>query len=441
MNSRISSTELRNVLTGFILAAPILVFPFSRIHTLFFVIILCLACISCRELIQPRSQTPLILGIIAIAVPICITGLTLRLLGNDWEWLSIKKLGTVLVGGAFGLATFSLIKKQPDSAQVANRIITSTVLFWMIDGLIQLMLGHDLFGIALNDGRVGIFATSPLDFAYYFPLFAVFPIIYFYNLPEKVRVMGIHGKLLSLFALVLSIVIAFAGGCRNSMLLIGIVSILWMIAYVNDARSRFRKLVIPLFSALFPLVVILFYRFNDVFQQRADQSARILFNPSYREVNEVLSKRLDIWQPAIEVIQSNILFGIGPNQFRSLVLDALRPGNYFYQNTDFIMHAHHVLIEIALGTGAIGLICFIAYYLYVAKHFFSLSGIGSGQSSFSTAGTIAFLLMWLPIGTHYNIYGSMQIFYSFYFLAISFCGFTREGGLRFAEKTNVHSGS
>lgn len=413
------SANLRDRVTGIIVAAPIIAFPFGRLPTAFFIIILVSACIHWRSLLQVKSKKPLLLGIAAIAVPICITSLALPLLGIGWPSLWLKKLSTVLLAGIFGLATMSLIKERHGSLRIAQRVISITVLFWIADGVIQLIFGKDLFGTLLNNGRVGIFASNPLDFAYYFPLFAIFPIAYFYELIDRTRPLLLR-NIYSLLVLIFSIIISFAGGCRNSMLLIGVISLAWAWMLILELPTQARKLMIPTFSAAFALLGILFYRYNNVFQQRIDQTTKILIDPSFKQMNEVLSARLDIWQPAMEIMQNNILFGIGPNQFRSAVLNFLRPGNFFYQNSDVIMHAHQVLIEVMLGTGMIGLVCFLTYYIYTARYLFARLKFSDGPACFGLAGILAFLLMWFPLGTHYNFYGSMQLFFSFYFLALGF---------------------
>lgn len=420
MTPKPNSAELRDWFAGLMVAAPIIAFPFSRTHTAFFIIILVSACVNWRILIPDKSQKPLLLGITAIAVPVLITGLALLLLGIGWPSLLFKKLSTVLLAGIFGLATMCLIKEQPGSVRITKSAISLTVLFWIFDGIIQLIFGQDLFGVPLNNGRVGIFASHPLDFAYYFPLFAIFPIIHLYGLTDKTRFI-LPGKISSLLALALSIVVAFSGGCRNSMLLIFIIAIAWAAIFTRETSSRYRKLIIPAFSGAVILLGVLFYKFNDVFQQRADQTSKIIISPGYKQAWEVLSGRLDIWQPAMEILRKNIVFGIGPNQFRDAVLDVLRPGNYYYRNnSDYIMHSHQVLIEVALGVGIIGLACFLIYYIYTARYLFVRCGLLSVPKGFGLAGTLAFLLMWFPLGTHYNFYGSMQLYYSFYFLALGF---------------------
>lgn len=276
-----NSTELRDWSIDLMVAAPIIAFPFARTHTAFFIIIFVAACIHWHNLIPNQSQKPLLLGIAAIAGPIFITGLALPLLGISWPSLLFKKLSTLFLGGIFGLATMSLIKQYPGSVRITKSAISATVLFWIFDGIIQMVFGQDLFGVPLNNGRVGIFASNPLDFAYYFPLFAVFPIIHLYGGVPGKKWLDLPGKSSSFLLLVFSIIITFSGGCRNSMLLICIVSIAWASMFANEISFHYRRLLIPFFSGALITITIVFYRLNDVFQQRADQTMKILISPSY----------------------------------------------------------------------------------------------------------------------------------------------------------------
>lgn len=418
MISFFDSTKPSAWFTGLMVAAPIIVFPISKIYTAFFIIILVLSSIYWRNSFRSERHKSLYLGIAAIAIPVFLTTLVLPFLGIDWEFILLKKLAEVLLGGAFGLATISLIKAHPGGLKITRIAIYITILFWSFDGFIQLSFGQDLFGVPLHNGRVGIFASRPLDFAWYFPFFAIFPIFDTLSFSDNSKLWA-PTKIYSLLFLIFSNIIVFSGGSRNSMLVIGIVSLFWAAAFARQTPLQYRRVIIALFLGGFTLLVVLFYQFNDVFQGRINQTMRILVDPSYQQMNEVLSKRFDIWQPAIEIVQKNILFGIGPDQFRDAVLNVLKPGNYYYQNGR-IMHAHQVLIEVVLGTGIIGLICFLAYYIYVARYLYLRLNVLTSSNGFGLAGALAFLLMWLPFGTHFSVYGSMQLFYSFYFLAIGF---------------------
>ena len=84
------------------------------------------------------------------------------------------------------------------------------------------------------------------------------------------------------------------------------------------------------------------------------------------------------------------------------------------------MHAHQVLLEIALGTGIVGVACFVLYYIYIGSILWRYRQLLSTRQAFKLSGIIVFLLMWLPFGTQTNFYGSDQIFFTFYFLALSF---------------------
>ena len=130
MISFFDSTKPSAWFTGLIVAAPIIVFPVSKIYTAFFIIILVLASIYWRNSFRSKSHKSLYLGIAAIAIPVFVTTLVLPFLGIDWEFILLKKLAEVLLGGAFGLATISLIKEHPDGLKITRIAIYITILFW-----------------------------------------------------------------------------------------------------------------------------------------------------------------------------------------------------------------------------------------------------------------------------------------------------------------------
>ena len=421
------SEWLKTFLFGFIIASPIIAFPFSRLFSICFIILLISAYFCSRVLSDLKSQKNMIYALVAISGPIIVTCLVLPIYGTSLETLWVKKLAEALLGGFIGFSTTSLLRSHPRSTAIAQNIITTVVIFWMIDGLVQLLLGSDLFGVPLNNGRVGIFALKPYDFAYHFPLFAIFPIFSLYHIP-KIYTLNISGRVASFIILILSTIISFAGGCRNSMLLIGIISIVWCFRFLADVSAKKRTLIISAYLGFTIVLSTSFYRLVPTFKQRIDQTLNITSGFSFEVIDKILSDRLAIWQPALEIINKNLIFGIGPNEFRTAVLKILRPGNPFYtvDSTVRIMHAHQVLVEIALGTGIFGLICFIAYYLYTTKYFIDCFKDPDKSKAFGFTGVLAFLLMWFPFGTHYNFYGSMHLFYSFYFLGLSFAACPRK---------------
>lgn len=409
--------DWRETATGILVAAPVVTFPFSRLYTLFFVLILLVAVFRRSGFAPLRCDRPLLWASLAIAGPPLITILALPLMGQDFETLWIRKLLTLVVGCLFSLATAHLLRSSPRVVQVAGALISFTVMFWLLDGIVQLTFGRDLFGVPLNHRpgeppRVGIFFANPLTFGYYIPYFSAFPAIWCLHRPR--------GRLASLAVLIAAGVITLTAGSRNAMLSYGLLlAVLALLLALQLPRARRLGVLIGMPLVLAGLVAAL-QRFNESFRSRLQQTLLVLQEPDYDTLNEALTWRLEIWEPAWQLIRSHWLLGIGPNQFRPVMRSLLPADSWHARNGLQVMHAHQVLLEIALGTGVIGVLAFLAYYLYVGRKFWHYRQHLLLPDGFALAGLLCFLLLWFPLGTQKNFYGSDQVFFTFYFLAIGF---------------------
>lgn len=409
--------DWRETAKGILVAAPVVTFPFSRVYTLFFVLILLVAAFSRSGFTPLRFPRPLLWASLAIAGPPLVTILALPLTGLEFETLWIRKLLTILVGCLFSLATAHLLKSSPRVVQVAGMLISFTVMFWLLDGIVQLTFGRDLFGVPLNQrpgepARVGIFFANPLTFGYYIPYFSAFPAIWCLHRPR--------GRLASACVLIAAGIITLTAGSRNAMLSYGLLlAALALLLALQLPRTRRLGVLIGMPVLLAGLVSAL-HRFNASFRSRFEQTLVVIRDPDYDSLNEALTWRLEIWEPAWQLISSHWLFGIGPNQFRPAMRSLLSPDTWHARNGLQVMHAHQVLLEIALGTGIVGVLAFLAYYLYVCRKFWHYRHHLLLPDGFALAGLLGFLLLWFPLGTQKNFYGSDQVFFTFYFLAVGF---------------------
>jgi len=413
------TNEWRESARGVLVALPVILFPFSRLYTAGFIIILLVAVFDCGWPIQLSwpLQTPtsrILWGVLAIAGPVFLTCLVLPLSGMGFELLWLRNLLTILTAGLFALATSRVLNTAPLVRQVAVALIAATVIFWLLDGLVQFSFGKDLFGVPPQEnGRLGIFFSNPRTFGYFIPFFSVFPA--FWCLQWR------RGLLFSLLVIIAGGIVTLASGSRYGMLSFGLFVAAYALLAVK-ALPRGKRLAIfftlPLFTTLFVYTV---FRINTSFQVRLGQTLSVIQNPTFKGLDYALNHRLEIWQHSWALIKSSPLFGIGPGQFRSAVAILLRPDGYYFQGGVEIMHAHQVLLEIALGTGLVGVVAFLIYYREIFRLFWSfrfawrepLSGDG-------LAGLLIFLLLWFPLGSHKNFYGSEQLFFTFYFLALGF---------------------
>ena len=406
----------RDFLRGILVGMPVFVFPFSRTFTAFFVFILIASLLEWRPFFRGLLRSaPVNLAVLAIGIPVILSTVALPLLGSSFETLWLNKVGIVFLAGLFAFSTIFHLSRSDLTVQVAGRFISLSVLFWLFDGLIQLGFGLDLFGIPMasrgvEPDRIGIFFANPLTFGYYIPFFSIFPILWFLK-PGKFPAVSV------IIALAAGAV-TFASGSRYAMIsyIVGIVLLFALL--VPQLTRSLRIWALTLMPAI-AILVVGSYNWNESFRSRVGQTFAILGRLDYHTLDYALSYRLEIWAPAWALIRQHWLFGIGPGQFREAMLSLLPTASWHAKAGLKVMHAHQVLLEIALGTGLLGVLCFMLYYAYVSRVLWRNRRLLLTRQAFKLSGTIAFLLMWLPFGTHYNFYGSDQLFFTFYFLALS----------------------
>jgi len=409
-------TTTRDSLFGALLAAPIVAFPFARSYLIFYVAIIITAMIARRIVPALRAERDLALGVALLAGPVLITVIALALSTGNIERVWLEKLGLILIAGLLGFSIVGL-STAPRSRDIAAAIIGLTILFWIFDGLVQLLFGKDLFGIAANTQsggeRIGAFFDNPYRYGYFIAFLAALPA--FWLLSQS------RGRLLGSLALISGGTVALAGGSRYAMLGYGLLAMIFVLVMTRGLPTSQRKgLLIGAPIALAALVGLLLLA-SPSLQQRIADTLIILDGVDRHTLNLALSHRLDIWEPALALASDNWLFGTGPSQITAAIKPYLPPDSIFVTQNIDVMHAHQVLIEVLVGTGAIGLICFIAYYVRVGVIAWRQRG---ASATFGWGCLLAFLLMWMPFGSQKDIYGSEQMLLSFYLLGLGF-GFLR----------------
>lgn len=409
-------TTTRDTLFGALLAAPIVAFPFARSYLIFYVAIIITALIARRTVPAIRTERDLTIGVLLLAGPVLITVAALGLSTGNIERVWLEKLGLILIAGLLGFSIAGLSTSR-QSREVAATIIGLTILFWIIDGLVQLLFGKDLFGIAANtDGgaeRIGAFFDNPYRYGYFLAFLVALPA--FWLLPRR------NGRLLGSLALIAGGAVALAGGSRYAMLGYGLLAIVFAVVAAQDLARRQRAAVLIGAPIGLAALVGLLFLVSSSLEQRISQTLVVLSGLDRNTLNLALSNRLDIWEPALALARDNWLFGAGPSQITEAIKPYLPPDSVFITQNINIMHAHQVLIEILVGTGVIGLFCFLAYYAHVCLTAWRQF---DASATFGWGCLLTFLLMWLPFGSQKDIYGSEQMLLSFYLLGMGF-GFLR----------------
>ena len=228
-------TTTRDTLFGALLAAPIVAFPFARSYLLFYVTIILTALIARRTMPAIRTERDLTLGVLLLAGPVLITVIALGISTGSIERVWLEKLGLIFVAGLLG-ASIAGLSTSPRTRNVASLIIGMTILFWVFDGLVQLIFGKDLFGIGANTRsggeRIGAFFENPYRYGYFIAFLAALPA--FWLLSQQ------RGRLLGSLALIAGGAVALAGGSRYAMLGYGLLAMTFVFVAARDLPGRQR---------------------------------------------------------------------------------------------------------------------------------------------------------------------------------------------------------
>lgn len=237
----------------------------------------------------------------------------------------------------FAAATFYLLDKyvQRDWLLI---IISAISVFWLADGLLQLFLGQDLFGVPIRpDGRI----VGP--FAHHLRLSLFVTILS----PVVLQYLERHGWVWQLIYLTAAVIIAMLSGVRTDLL-----TLLLAVGFYTIGRRKFM-----LIAAMIPVILlagIFAGSHSDISDKKLKSFSSV---PStYIEWNELSSYRLDIWSTAWNMFSDNPITGVGARAFSTAYDQYKGEDDYFGDTTVTVSHAHHPIISIVAETGVIGLV-------------------------------------------------------------------------------------
>ena len=273
------------------------------------------------------------------------------------------------------------------------------MVFWSLDGWLQLIFGYDLFGIPpfSNDRISGVFGSNPKLGLMIIPFFAVAIVA----LKQKI---GIY---LGLIMALLIISIVLLGGNRAAWVSLITITILWVTLFRPKNFVLSRRSLIAIFVGISLMAIAVIN--TAQFQTRLNLSL-IAFKGGYAAINDASADRLSVWTTALRVFEAHPVNGVGARGFRYAYPD--------YANKDDLWvnfslpreqqtgqtHAHQILLEFMTDTGCIGL---IGYFIALGILFIKWRPIARSQSNqIGTAYLISLMAVLFPINTHLSFFSS-----------------------------------
>ncbi len=285
-----------------------------------------------------------------------------------------------------GVLTIAVLRQPVLKKWVLNALV-AVVVFWIIDSVVQWLMGVDLLGREYGDSNR---LTGPFKKL-------IMPVYLTVLLPLVCTLIDQHSNRYILFLFIAtSFGILCLAGSRASVLVL----LLGVIFYLYLIMQKKFWVVLAGIMALLLTVGYLGYSYSEVVKERIDRSALIL-QTDYQSVNTATAFRLPIWEAAYKAGLSHPINGVGVRTFRNVYHDYDRPENHFQDLP--VSHPHLFFLEVFSETGAIGLVFFLVLwcglYLYGIKK--------KGQLNYiQSASLVTILIAFFPLNAHVSLYGS-----------------------------------
>jgi len=270
------------------------------------------------------------------------------------------------------------------------------LIFWAVDGYVQLITGTDLLGIEMHEERLNALFGDKYQF--FGPTLAMLSPLLFEYARRRWPVWAWGAS----FALVLGAVMI--SGMRAGWMALGIVVFVYfLLMFRKDNRDLRRATVITPVLAL--AVIVMSYLVSPTVQERVSRTLTIA-QGSESSVDYALSWRLPIFKASMRMYRENPVNGIGVRAFPVAYPDYAPADDYHLVHSEGGMratHAHNIVLEVMADTGTIGLLGLILGFVLLWRAWRGMLP-ANRQEAFPCALALALILF--PLNSHFAIYGT-----------------------------------
>lgn len=298
--------------------------------------------------------------------------------------------------------------------RVLSMAVAAILAFWALDGIVELLLGHDIFGLSSGSSLyiTGIYGDNKrLGYA----LVAFLGVALAAMISKKQLLWSVSFSVLMLF-------VVFISGTRMAWLALAwfvffALAVLWFAGYRPNRKYLAGALVVLLFVGAVG---------SQTPSVRQKVSASLAaFNGS--SLDTASSGRISIWQTSVDMFSDNWINGVGVRGFRYAYADYSKPDDMFIHGEGQKMgayHPHQIVLEMMAEMGVVGvtgLLGAVLIMLYLLK----VLTAHTHRFSFLYAVGIATLLM--PLNTHLSMYSSYWASLFWFLAALLFAVVRAEG--------------
>jgi O-antigen ligase len=270
------------------------------------------------------------------------------------------------------------------------------LVFWALDGFIQLFLGADLFGIAMHPDRLN--AMFIHQYQFFGPTLAMLSPL----LLEYARRRWHAWAWVASFSLILGAVLI--AGMRSGWLIMGLVMTVYLLLMLNHENRQLRVATVSI-PVLALGVIFAGYLASPLFQNRVEQSLRAL-EGNGAAVDFASSERLPIFSTALRMYKAHPVNGVGVRAFPTAYIEYAEADDvhvFKSGGTQGAKHAHNLVLEVMADTGTIGLAGLLAGLMLVVAYWRNMRP-AHRQEAFPYL--LALVLILFPVNSHFAIFGT-----------------------------------
>lgn len=270
------------------------------------------------------------------------------------------------------------------------------LIFWAVDGYIQLATGVDLFGVKMHEDRLNALFGNKYQF--YGPTLAMLSPL----LLEFARRRWPAWAWGASFALVLGAVMI--SGMRAGWLAMGMVVFAYFILMFRKENKELRRATIAL-PVLALAVMSISYLVSPMVQERVSRTLTIAQGVE-SSVDYALSWRLPIFKASINMLKENPVNGVGVRAFPVAYPSYAPKDDYHvlkHPDGTGAKHAHNIVLEVMADTGGIGLAGLIIGFVLAWRAWRRMLPANQ-QEAFPYV--LALVLILFPLNSHFAIYGT-----------------------------------
>lgn len=298
--------------------------------------------------------------------------------------------------------------------RLLSMAVAAILAFWALDGIVELLLGHDLFGLSSGSSLyiTGVYGDNKrLGYA----LVAFLGVALAAIVSNKQLLWGVFFSMLMAFVI-------FISGTRMAWLALAwfvliAAIVLWCAGYRPNRKYLAGALVMLL------LVGAVGSQTPSVRQKVSASLAA--FNGS--SLDTASSGRISIWQTSVDMFSDNWINGVGVRGFRYAYADYSQPDDVFIHGEKQkigAFHPHQIVLEMMAEMGMVGVTGLLGALLVMI---YLLKMLASHTHRFSFLYAVGITTLLMPLGTHLSMYSSYWASVFWFLAALLFAAVRAEG--------------